>query len=176
MAWTAADNSRLAGKVASFDDPAGMLRVHALGTPEASALLRHEASEITRGEREIWEYAQLALGAFLFSFLLFGTPEGKVSLALALLMVVGTAAQTFGLGPQLDSLGRLTDFMSSDAASGYHARLLVMQGAYFGVEIGKWTLGAILAAILIGRRGTRSGDTWQQFNVINKANHRHVDR
>jgi len=176
MAWVATSNTTLANRVASVDDPAAFLRIRALGSTETTALLHHQAAELTRGQLEMWEIAQLVLGCFLFSFLLFGTAEGKVPLALALLLLIAVAVQRFALTPQLESLGRLTDFMNSSAAAGYRARLVVMQGAYAGVELAKWVSGIALGIILIARRNVRSGDSWQQFNVIDKANHRHVDR
>jgi hypothetical protein len=176
MAWIAIDNRTLSSRVTSFADPAAMLRIRALGPSQTTALLRHEAAELTRGQLETWELAQIALGGFLFSFLLFGTGEGKLSLGLALCMLLCVLVQRFLLSPQTESLGRLTDFMSVEAAAGYRARLLVMQGAYTGVELTKWIMGGALSLILISRRRAHSGNSWQQFNVVDKANHRHVDR
>lgn len=177
MAWIAVENRSLSARVATPADPAAMLRIRVLGTAETTALLRHEAAEQTRNQLEIWEYAQLALGTFLFSFLLFGTGEGKVSLALALAMLIGVVVQRFALTPQLDSLGRLTDFVTTEPSGAFRARLVVLEGAYTGIELTKWILGAALAAVLVGRRRrTHLGDSWQQFNVVDKADHRHVDR
>lgn len=176
MAWVAIDDQNLSSRVTSFADPAAMLRIRALGPTETTALLHHEAAELARDEQQTWCYIQIVLGVFLFSFILFGTGEGKLSLALSLLMLIAAIAQAFFLTPQIAALGRLTDFMNAETAAGYHARMVVLQGGYTGVEIAKWIVGATLAAVLIGRRRAYSGNSWQQFNVVDKANHRHVDR
>jgi len=176
MAWIAADNPSVPSRMMSSADPAASLRVRALGPVEVTALLRHEAAEITRDEQDVWGFVEIGLGAFLFCFLLFGTQEGKLSLAIALLMLIGAAVQRLFLTPPIHTLGRLTDFMSTDAAAGYKARTMVLQGAYVGVEIAKWVMGACLAATLIGGRRPHSRNSWQQINVVNKPNHRHVNR
>lgn len=175
MAWIAVDNPLLPSRIMSSADPAASLRVRALGSVETTALLRHEAAEITRDQEDVWGFAEIGLGAFLFCFLLFGTQEGKLSLVLALLMLIGAVVQRFFLSPPLNALGRLTDFMSANAAAGYKARMVVLQGAYSGMEVSKWVLGACLAATMIGGRRASSKNSWQQINVVNKPNHRHVN-
>ncbi len=53
-----------------------------------------------------------------------------------------------------------------------------MEGAFFAVEAGKWVIMAVLGAMLIsrGRRDGRSGGSWNQFNVIDKADNSHINR
>ena len=176
VTWLVNENSHAVDRLLLQADPAATLRIKVLGSTETGLLLRYEAAELTRHEVELWETAQLGLAAFFFLFLLFGTSEGKFSLSLALVLLLGAAAQRFIISPEIVSLGKLTDFLPAAAGSGYRAKLLVMQGAYFGVEIGKWVVIVVLASILIGRGRGRSNAARNQFNVVDKANHGHVDR
>jgi hypothetical protein len=177
-AWLAFENSRTVDRLMSRADPAAMLRIKVLGTSETSVLLRYEAAEQNRRMFELWEIAQLALGSFLFFFLLFGTNEGKGSLVVALIMLAVVIAQRFYLTPELTSNGRVVDFTPDNVYSSFRARAVVLQGGYMGAEIGKWVLGILLTVILLarGRGQTRSKGVWNQFNVIDKADHSHIDR
>lgn len=175
ITWLVNENSHAVDRLLLQADPAATLRIKVLGPTETGMLLRYEAAELTRHELELWEIAQLGLAAFFFLFLLFGTSEGKFSLALSLTLLLAVAVQRFIISPELVSLGKLTDFLPAAAGSGYRAKLLVMQGSYFGVEVGKWIMIMVLATILIGR-GRRLNATRNQFNVVDKADHGHVDR
>ena len=141
-------------------------------------LLRYETAELTRSELNLWQGAQIAFGVFFLFFLLFGTSESKSSLTLALLLILCVGIQRFAIWPEVVSLGRLTDFLPAESGSGYRNRLLVMESAFFAVEAGKWVIMAVLGAMLIsrGRRGGRSNGSWNQFNVIDKADNRHINR
>lgn len=177
--WLVNENSYTVDRLLVQADPAATLRIKVLGASETGMLLRYEAAELTRHETYLWQFAQLALGAFFLFFLLFGTGEGKFSLTLALVLLLCTLVQTFIIGPEVVSLGKVIDFLPLAAAAGYRAKLLVMESAYFGVEIAKWVVIVVLAGILIGRgrgRSSRSDKTWNKFNVVDKADHGHVDR
>jgi hypothetical protein len=173
-------NSRAVDRLLVQADPAATLRIKVLGAAETSLLLRYEAAELSRDEIEFWEDAQLALAAFFLFFMLFGTGEGKLTLALSLALFLSVIAQRFALSPEIASYGRLTDFAPAGVPSGYHAKLLVLQTTYFAVEVGKWIVTIGLAAILIGRGSNRRSkplaNSWSQFNVVDKSNHGHVDR
>jgi hypothetical protein len=178
ITWLVNINGRAVDHLLVEADPAATLRIKVLGPTETAMLLRYEAAELTRHQLELWELTQLCLGTFFLFFLLFGTSEGKFSLALALLLLVCVLVQRFIVSPEIVSLGKATDFLSPAAGEGYRAKLLVMEGAYFGIEIGKWVLMVVLAGILIGRgraRG-RSNRSWNKFNVVDEADHGHVDR
>jgi hypothetical protein len=175
--WLVNENAYTVDRLLVQADPAATLRIKVLGASETGLLLRYEASELTRHEMQLWQLAQIALGGFFLLFLLFGTSEGKFSLMLALVLLICVLVQTLLIAPEIASLGKVTDFLPPTAGSGYRSRLLVMQSAYFAVEIGKWVVMVVLGAILVGRgRGSRSEKSWDKFNVVNKANHGHVDR
>jgi len=180
ITWLVSENSRTVDRQLAQVDPAATLRIKVLGPSETGMLLHYQAAELTRHELDILGIAQLAFGAFFLFFLLFGTSEGKFSLALALVLLACVAVQRFVIWPEIVSLGKLTDFLPTAAESGYRAKLLVMEGAYFGVEIGKWVVIVVLAGILIsrgrGRGRSRSSNVWNKFNVVNKTDDGHVDR
>jgi hypothetical protein len=115
-------------------------------------------------------------GAFLFFFLLFGTSEDKFSLLLVLLMLVIVLLQRFLLTPEIISVGRTLDFVPLDMPTADRSKFWVLHGGYTGTELLKWGLGIALAVKLIARSARRSGDVRQEFDLVDKANHRHVDR
>ncbi len=172
------ENSRTVDRLLLQADPAATLRIKVLGPSETTLLLRYEAAELTRHELALWETADIGMAAFFLFFLLFGTGEGKFALALALALLLAAVAQRFIVLPEMVSLGKVTDFLPVAAGQGYRARLLMVEGAYFGVALGQWVVIVILAAFLIGRgRGRRRSDSsWNKFNVVNKANDSHIDR
>ena len=179
LTWLVNDNLRAADRLAQADT-ATAVEFQQPAAAGIARLLRYEAAELARRDLRLWEYAQLALGGFFLFFMLFGTLEGKFTLALSLAPVLCVLAQTFLLYPQLAALGRLTDSLPDGAGSADRARLLVMESAYFGVEVAKGTLLAGLAGVLIlrgrGRSHAPSDSIWNQFHVVDKPDHGHVDR
>jgi hypothetical protein len=156
--WVTRDNLYSVDRLLAQPDPAASLRIRMLGKDEARLLLRYEVSEQNRYYGEIWEIAQVVLGALFFFFLLFGTTEGKVSLALGLVLLVLILLQRFLLAPELKALGKLLDFGPVSLLHGERARYRVVNAAYAGVELGKWIIQLALAGLLIGRRRPRSGN------------------
>jgi len=94
---------------------------------------------------------QSIFGACFFLFLLLGTKEGKFALGLVLLMLVGQAVPLLILGAEL-------------------------QPGYLPWESAKWGAGLLLAIQLIRRRRGRSGDTREDFDMVDKSDHRHINR
>lgn len=162
MEWVARENLLGVDRMLAEPDPAATLRIKLLGRDQASLLLRYQANEQNRYCYEIWETAQVVLAALFFFFLLFGTTEGKTSLGLALLLMILVLTQRFLLTPEINAMGRLLDFGAG--APGNPARLNVTQYMYTAVEMTKWGLEVILAALLIGRGRLRSSDN-RQFAV-----------
>ncbi len=179
-AWLAHADLRAVDRLLAEPDPAATLRIKVLGPAESAMLLHYQMAEAGRREMQLWQLAQIGLGAFLLFFMLFATSEGKTSLALCLILLVSVALQRLAIWPEIVALGRLTDFLPPTAGTGYRTRLLVMESGFFAVEIGKAVALSILAAILIGRGRSRnrasSGSPWKKFHVVDKADDRHVDR
>jgi hypothetical protein len=177
-AWMATENFRSADRLLSANDPAAMVRLRVLGPGEGRALVRHQVAEQNRDLFETWEFAQLFLGISFFLFLLLGTAEGKFCLGLSALMVLLVLPQRCWLTPTMDFLGRAMDFAPNGGSPADHVRFLVLHGSYITLELLKWAAGILLAAILISRknRRSRSGNSRQQINLVNKPDHGHIDR
>lgn len=177
MTWIASENNRAVNHLLVQADPAATLRIKVFGSSEIALLMKYEAAELSRSEMEVWEDSQLILGTFFFMFLLFGTGEGKLALSLALVLLLGVITQRFFISPEIVAYGRLTDFAAANATSGYRAKLLVLQGAYLAIEIGKWVGMIALCAILVSQGRSRKPLTnaWSKLNVVDKSDHRHVD-
>jgi hypothetical protein len=116
-AWVAAMNRRSPERLMAGAAPAARLEFKSLG-PNAARALDHYAAEQNRALAKNWGRAQLITGAALFLFLLFGTPEKKGRLTLALAMLVFTAVQRLLLAPQMDALGQLMDYAPAGIDSG----------------------------------------------------------
>ena len=175
MAWVAAESFSSVDRLLARPHPVATLQFKALGRADARLLLRYQVAEQNRWNFEIWEAAQIVMGALFFFFVLFATKENKFALFLILSMIAGVVVQRFMLTPAMISLGRLIDFVPPDAPSGDRTQFWVMHSWYWGVELVKWVLGLALGARLIAHRRGRSGDARQQFNLVDKANHGHVN-
>ena len=176
IAYVATQNFRGVDRLLAQPNPAVAVEIKTLGPDAARALLRYQVSEQNRRYFETSEEAQLAVGLFFFLLVLFGSKESKFSLALALGMLLIVALQRFLLTPQIVSLGRQIDFIPPDVSSPSRSRFWVLHGAYTGVELLKWVLGLTLAAKLCFQLSPRSGEAGQEFDLVDKANHRHVNR
>jgi hypothetical protein len=136
-------------------------------------VLKHQVIEMNRWLFQSWENLQIAIGAFFFCYLLFGTMEGKFTLALALLMLVLTAVQRIGISPTLGGLGSSLDYLPPETVAGERAKFWLLHGAYIGIELVKLGLGGIVCAIVLSR--SRAVDPLNQFNMADSAKHRHVN-
>jgi hypothetical protein len=99
--------------------------------------------------------------------------EGKFSLGIMLAMLVLTLLQRLLISPELGLSARTIEYIPGDLAAQERARFWLLHNAYLAVEALKFGLGLILGIIVMSRK--RSGDPMNQFNMIDKANHRHVN-
>ena len=175
MALVSSQNFRAVDRLLLNPTPIATAHIKALGPGAARSLLRYQASEQDRWYMETWETVQLVFGAVFFFYLLFGSTEGKFPLFIVLAMLVAVAAQRLLLSPAAASLGRVVDFQPEGVPSPDKTRLWVASGAYTVVELAKWALGLVLAVSLVWRR-SRSERARHDLDVIDKANHRHVNR
>jgi hypothetical protein len=175
IAWVAAESLSSVDRLIARPHPVATLQFKALGRADARLLLRYQVSEQNRRNLETWEAAQIVLGSLFFFFVLFATRENKFALSLILSMIAGVVVQRLLLTPAVISLGRLIDFVPPDAPSGDRTQFWVMHSWYWGVELVKWVLGLALAARLISHRRGRSADARQKIDLVDKANHRHVN-
>lgn len=173
MAWYGARSFQTVDRVMNGSNPVFALQTRPLGRDATRVVLRYEIAEENRFLFQNWEYMQLILGSLFFSYMLFGTLEGKFSLALALGMLVITAIQRFGISPELGSIGKTLDYLPADVVTAERAKFWLLHGAYLGCEALKFGLAAILLALVL--RKTRSVDPVNKFDMVDKANHRHVN-
>src|SRR5271157_1748334 len=148
MAWLAAQSLSSVDRLLARPHPVATAQFKALGRADARLLLRYQVSEQNRWHFEMWEVAQIVMGALFFLFVLFATRENKFALSLILLIIAGVVVQHILITPAMISIGRMIDFVPPDAPSGDRAQFLVIHSWYWGVELGKWVLGMALAARL----------------------------
>jgi hypothetical protein len=178
MQWITSDVSRSVDRLLDHPNPSATLQLKPIGPVATRQILTYQVAEQNRYYRESWEAVQLILGFVFFFFMLFFTREDKVSLLIALLMLIAVAAQRFYVTPEIISMGRVLDFVPPDVYSPGRHRLPFVESAYTGIEVAKLGLGFLLAGWLVmGRGRRRSGrDVRQELDLINKANYRHIDR
>ncbi len=176
VAWLERTDFRTIQEVLAQPDPAVAERVKALGAHETYLLMGRVEWEQRQRTTERWESVQLILGAGFFFFLLFGTREGKLPLAMALLLVAMVALERFLLTPEVLSLARIAGLAPSRASSAEEVRRMVLSSTHGGFEIAKWIVQVALAAVMVVPRRRRSGDAGDQFYVVDKADHGHVNR
>lgn len=176
-AWAFLNTRRTSDELVASHNPAATLRLKALTPLDSGLVLRYAAWEDARARLETSGWTEFVFGAGFFFFLLFGTGEGMAPLVLALFMLSIAAAQAFLLNPGLISLGRLTDFMIPGADAGDRGKLSVLELCLVGMQAVKFLVGLALAVILIRQaRRKASGGAWDQLNLVDKANHSHINR
>jgi hypothetical protein len=176
MAAVATQNFRSVDRVLYNPAPAASQEIKAMGPDMARAFLRYLVSEQNRWYFERWEGIQIGIALLTFFLLLFGSTESKVSLGLALLMLLIVAAQRFLLTPMIISFGRVIDFVPDAVHSPERTRFWVLHHAYSGMEVGKWCLCLLLTLKLVLRSRRRSSHVAGDIDVVDKPYYRHVDR
>jgi hypothetical protein len=159
VAWLEREDFQTIQDVLSQPDPAVAERVKVLGAHETYLLMGHVAAEQRQRTIRSWEDLQLVLSLGFFFFLLFGTREGKLLLAMSLLLLGIVLLERFLLTPEALSVARIAGFTHNRAASGEEVRRVILNSTHAGFEIAKWTVEAALAAVLVLRRNQRSGDS-----------------
>jgi len=173
MAWYGARSFGTVESIMQQSNPGFVVQTKPLGPAMTRTVLRYIVAEQNRWLFRNWEYMQIVLACLFFCYLLFGTTEGKFSLGVMLAMLALTVMQRFLISPDLGITGRTLDFAPTDLAAQEHARFWLVHNANLAVEALKFGLGLILGIIVMSSR--RSADPLNQFNMIDKANHRHVN-
>jgi len=173
MAWYGARGFNIVESIVAKANPAFVAQTKALGPAGTRIAIRYILAEQNRWLFQSWENMQLVLGAIMFAYLLFGTMEGKVSLAVILVLMGLTLLERLWISPELGLSGRILDYVPSDLKQQEHARFWLLHNTYLGVEVLKFGCGLILGAVVFS--GRRSVDPLNQLNMIDKPNHRHVN-
>jgi hypothetical protein len=173
MAWFGARGFGTVDTILTQANPAFVSQTKPLGPAVTRLTLRYVLAEQNRWLFRNWENMQLALGTVFFCYLLFGTLEGKVSLGVMLAMILLTLLQRVLISPEIGVTARIMEYAPGDLAAQERARFWLLHNAYLGVEALKFGFGLILGIIVMS--GRRLADPLNQFNMVDKANHRHVN-
>jgi hypothetical protein len=138
-------------------DPGGRAasaRIGDLGRDSVRFLLRRNAGEENARIFEVWEWAQLGLGAIFFTLLVAGERPPASTLVMVPLMLLIVVAQRFFLTPQVIALGRQMDDLPATALANNPivTQFWTFHGVYSGLEILKLLLGIGVGARLVIRR------------------------
>jgi hypothetical protein len=146
--------------------------------PGATTFLHDVALQQKMLEMRQWEKAQLVLGALVFLYLLLGTRLGWVPIAAVLLMTGITAGQHYLAIPQLQYVAaRLFDTANSTSRANVQRGFWMGHKVYLAAEAFKLGVGVTVVLWLAfskrRRESDRSGD---QIDLVDKANHGHINR
>jgi len=173
MAWYGARGFGTVETILTQANPAFVSQTKPLGPAVTRLTLRYVLAEQNRWLFRNWENMQLLLGAVFFCYLLFGTLEGKVSLGVMLAMILLTLSQRLLISPEMGVTSRIMEYAPGDLGAQEKARFWLLHNTYLGMEALKFGFGLILGMIVMS--GRRSVDPLNQFNMVDKANHRHVN-
>jgi hypothetical protein len=173
MAWYGARSFHTVETIMTDSNPGFVMQTKTLGPAVTRMVLRYAVAEQNRWLFRNWENLQICMAILFFCYLLFGTMEGKFSLGVMLAMLAVTLLQRLVISPELGLSARTIEYIPSDLAAQERARFWLLHNAYLAMEALKLGLGLILGIIVMSRK--RSGDPMNQFNMIDKANHRHVN-
>jgi len=174
MTFLASDSANSAGRLLIDHGPAASLRIQSMGREEARIMLGYPVRQQVRWWLEEWGDLELALGAFFFLFLLFGTREGKLALSLTLGIYALVLFQRLFTLPQLLYLGAQMDFVALNVVIPERNELLAVQKLFTGVEIFK-ALAILGLGVYMIARARRSSHSWDHVDMVDKSDHRHVD-
>lgn len=142
--------------LAGSPNPVFTTLVRQLGPPQARELLRYLSSELNRLYFQMWNVAQLAIGALVLWLLHQGrtrtsglTPPRRWALtpvAGVTAMLVIVMAMLVWLTPAIVSLGRSLDFVPRDPSPPGMQRFWVLHAAYTSLEMIKLLVGVLVTA------------------------------
>ena len=122
--------------------------VRQLGQPQARDLLRYLSSELNRLYFQMWNLAQLAIGAVVLWLLAPSRAPDRAVARRAMRGVVAMLAivvlMLVWLTPAIVSLGRSLDFVPRDPAPPGMQRFWVLHAAYTSLEMIKLVVGMVV--------------------------------
>ena len=119
--------------------------VDRLGSPEARDLLRYLSSELNRLYFQLWNAAQLVLGALLLWLMSGSSKEGRFAVRGVIGMLGIVVVMMVWLTPAIVTLGRSLDFVPRDPAPPGMSRFWILHAAYTSLEMVKLVVGAVVA-------------------------------
>jgi hypothetical protein len=126
--------------------------VQQLGQPQARDLLRYLSSELNRLYFQLWNVAQIALGALTLWLIASraGDPRMRRATRTVVAMLAIVAVMLAYLTPQIVSIGRSLDFVPRDPAPPAMQTFWVLHAAYTSLEMLKLAAGCLVAFWLVG--------------------------
>ncbi len=155
MAFVAVMNFRIVRGLVANPQPELAAYIKILGPERMTQLFRHEAAEVNRALFDMWGYGQLGLALLLFGLLLFATKEGKLVLAMGVLLVSLTGVMQFVITPGIVGYGRALDFVASDKELVLRKRVQSLHTAYSSLEGAKVIVILALLAIFLREKPFR---------------------
>lgn len=150
--------------------------IRTLGQDQMTLLLRHQAAQQTRNLYYIWEQVQIVLGLVLGGCLYFATQKRLLSLVLCGVMLSLVMFQFWAVTPELGYLGREMDFNAGGDTSGGMVRVLLLYQMLVASEGLKLVVGGVLASYLFVLRTSRKRTSRRQVDLVDDADHSHIDR
>jgi hypothetical protein len=121
--------------------------VQRLGQPQARDLLRYLSSELNRLYFQLWNVAQIAIGALTVWLIASGPRDERTSRALRTVigMLAIVVVMLAYLTPQIVAIGRSLDFVPRDPAPPAMRTFWILHGAYTSLEMIKLAAGLVVA-------------------------------
>jgi hypothetical protein len=143
------------------------------------AALGAAAGDHVRIGLRLWTQVQLGLGLVLFGILFFGRQANLVAIALPLVMLLVVIVSHYGIQPSVTFSAGLHELGTGATEASERARIHGLRQFYLLVESLKLLIGLSLALVLVQERKVRRrrrSDSGPKFNVVDHADHRHIDR
>ncbi len=140
--------------LAAPGNPATTGQLDAIGRSQERVILRKNAAEENNWTFLNWERAELVIGVALLAILMREARSERFPLMAAVALLVMIAGEHFLLTPQITSLGRVVDDLTSSDPQ--YRTFWMLHGFYSGLEILKMLIIFGLAARLTFARNTVS--------------------
>ncbi len=150
-------------------------QIESLRREPARQFLRHLATLQNTAMIENWERAQFALGILLMLTLFFGLESKPWLLVFAVVMFAALCLQHWQLTPQIVQVSRMLDVTATGTPPAEQTRLNNYHSAYAITEIVKVGLGGLMALGLAKRRRHRSRRVEGEIDMIDDADHSHIN-
>jgi hypothetical protein len=149
--------------------------IKTLGQDQIAMLLHHQAAEQNRNIISSWEEIQIVLGVVLGGCLYFATQKRLLSTVLCAVMLALVLFQFWAITPEMSYRGRETDFAPAGTAPENVVRSVILYQMLVVTEGLKMVVGGILASYLFAFRISRRRSGRREIDVVDDADHSHVN-
>ncbi len=175
LMWGIASQSLGVVDEAMSSPPAGAGKlIQAIGSDNARALLRYSAGEQNRFLFEWWEFVEMGLAVALILTLVLGL-KSRLLAGLTTGMLLLVLFAHFRVTVELAWLGRSIEFVHTAGEALERDQFWRLHTVYAAIEAVKLLLGAAVGILLFTMRRRRAA-VRKEINVVDHANHGHVNR